>query len=228
MSTTSTFTARSASTSRSASTARSAGRLRSVLWLVAAAVALVACGISTDDAPRNIPAADQEQLGVSADRSAGAATGTARVYLLAPEASGQTQVLQAVARDVDETADALLTELFAGPNAGEIGRQFRTALPDDMQLLTTARRGSVLRVDVSGELAELSGQVLVAAVAQIVFTASELDGVQSVQILVDGATQQWPTGNGELQSAPLTVYDFPGLVQSSQPAYPAIPTPTQI
>ncbi len=203
---------------------------RPLVWLVAAAMSamvLAACGISTDDTPRDIPAVDQEQLGISADRSAGAATGTARVYLLAPEASGQTQVLQAVARDVDETADALLTELLAGPNAGEVGRQFRTALPDDMQLLSTARRGSVLRVDVSGELAELSGQVLVAAVAQIVFTASELDGVQSVQILVDGATQQWPTGNGELQSAPLTVYDFPGLVQSSQPAYPAIPTPTQ-
>jgi spore germination protein GerM len=149
------------------------------------------------------------------------------VYLLAPEAAGQTQVLQAVARDVEEIAAALLTELFAGPNAEEVGRQFRTALPAGIQLLTTARRGSVLRVDVSKELAQLSGQVLVAAVAQIVFTASELDGVQSVQILIDGVTQQWPTGNGELQSAPLTVYDFPGLVLSSQPAYPAIPTPSQ-
>lgn len=212
---------------RLALAARRAPVARWMVSLLVAAVALAGCGISTDDAPRNIPAADQEELGISADRSAGAATGTARVYLLAPEASGQTQVLQAVARDVDETADALLTELLAGPNAGETDRQFRTALPDDMRLLTTARRGSVLRVDVSGELAELSGQVLVAAVAQIVFTASELDGVQSVQILVDGATQQWPTGSGELQSAPLTVYDFPGLVQSSQPAYPAIPSPSQ-
>ena len=66
-----------------------------------------------------------------------------------------------------------------------------------------------------------------AAVAQIVFTASEVDGVESVNILINGADQQWPSGNGELQSAPLTVYDYPGLVQSSQPAYPAIPTPVQ-
>jgi hypothetical protein len=48
-----------------------------------------------------------------------------------------------------------------------------------------------------------------------------------VKILVDGADQQWPAGDGALQSEPLTVYDYPGLVVSAQPAYPAIPTPSQ-
>ena len=121
----------------------------------------------------------------------------------------------------------LLTALFAGPNVVELDSQFRTALPAGVQLLSTTRRGGVLRVDVSKEMGQLSGEVLVAAVAQIVFTASEVDGVESVNILINGADQQWPSGNGELQSAPLTVYDYPGLVQSSQPAYPAIPTPVQ-
>lgn len=202
-------------------------RVRQLVVPVLAGLLFASCGISTDDNPRNIPAVDQEQLGVAADRSAGAATGTARVYLLAPEAAGQSQVLQAVARDVDETASELLTALFAGPNADELESQFRTALPAGIQLLSADRRGAVLRVDISRDLLQLSGQVLMAAVAQIVFTASELDGVQSVKILIEGADQQWPAGNGELQSDPLTVYDFPGLVQSSQPAYPAIPSPTQ-
>ena len=189
--------------------------------------ALSACGIGTDDGPRNVPPADQQQLGVANDRSAGAATGTARVYLLAPEGAGQSQALQAVARDVSENASEVIGELLAGPNAEELVGQFRTALPSGLQLLSATRRGSVLQVDVSQELGELSGEALVAAVAQIVFTASELDGVQSVKILIDGTVQQWPAGNGELQSVPLTIYDYPGLVQSSQPAYPAIPTPTQ-
>jgi len=101
-------------------------------------------------------------------------------------------------------------------------------LPGGLQLLSATRRGGELRVDVSSELGELSGEALVAAVAQLVFTASELDGVQSVKILIDGADQQWPAGNGELQSLPLTIYDYPGLVLSSQPAYPAIPTPPQL
>ena len=51
--------------------------------------------------------------------------------------------------------------------------------------------------------------------------------MRSVQLLVDGVAQQWPAGNGEARSEPLTVYDYPGMVQSSQPAYPAIPTPPQ-
>ena len=191
-------------------------------------VALNACGISSDDGPRNVPPADQEQLRVATDRRArGAATGTARVYLLAPEGAGQSHVLQAVARDVSENAPEVIGALLAGPNAEELVGQFRTALPTGLQLLSATRRGGVLQVDVSQELGELSGEALVAAVAQIVFTASELDGVQSVKILIDGADQQWPAGNGELQSVPLTVYDYPGLVLSSQPAYPAIPTPTQ-
>jgi spore germination protein GerM len=188
---------------------------------------LGACGIGSDDGPRNVPPGDQQQLRAATDRSASAATGTARVYLLAPERDGQSQVLQAVARDVGENASDVIGELLAGPNAGEVIAQFRTALPVGLQLLAATRRGSVLRVDVSKELGQLAGEALVSAVAQIVCTASELDGVQSVSILIDGATQQWPTGNGELQSRPLTVYDYPGLVLSAQPAYPAIPTPTQ-
>ena len=203
-------------------------RMRQLVTLVPAGLLIAGCGISTDADPRNIPVADQEQLGVAADRSAGAATGTARVYLLAPEAAGQSQVLQAVARDVEESAADLLAALFAGPNADELQGQFRTALPAGIQLLSTSRRGAVLRVDISKDLLQLSGQVLMAAVAQIVFTASELDGVQSVKILIEGADQQWPAGNGELQSDPLTTYDFPGLVQSSQPAYPAVPSPTVV
>lgn len=195
--------------------------------LVVAGCALGACGIGTDDGPRNVPPADQQQLRVATDRSAGAATGTARVYLLAPEGAGQSQVLQAVARDVAENAPEVIGELLAGPNAQELVGQFRTALPTGLQLLSATRRGEELQVDVSSELGELSGEALVAAVAQLVFTASELDGVQSVKILIDGTGQQWPAGNGELQSLPLTIYDYPGLVLSAQPAYPAIPTPSQ-
>ena len=201
----------------------SSAPVRTVVALLTATM-LAACGISTDDNPRDIRAAEQEQLGIASEPGAGAATGTARVYLLAPEATGQSNVLQAVARDVDETATEVLTALFAGPNVEELDSQYRTALPAGVTLLSAGRRGGVLRVDVSPEVGELSGDVLVAAVAQIVFTASELDGVQSVSILIDGVAQRWPAGNGELQSEPLTVYDFPALVQSSQPAYPAIPS----
>lgn len=195
--------------------------------LIASLLVLGACGISTDDAPRNIPAADQRPLGVDTLRNVGVATGSARVYLLSPDAVGQAQSLVAVARDVEQAPDELLAALFDGPNSDEVSRQLRTALPPEIELRSSRLQGGVLRLDVSEELLQLSGQVLVAAVAQMVFTASELRGVRSVSISVDGAEQQWPSGNGDLQSAPLTVYDYPGFVQSSQPAFPAIPSPAQ-
>ncbi|MDO8362015.1 MAG: GerMN domain-containing protein [Actinomycetota bacterium] len=204
-------------------------RRRATLAALAALVALATsgCGISSDDSPRDIPVIDQLPLDLGIGRDAGAAIGTARVYLLAPEVVGQAQSLQAVARDVSETPTELLAALFAGPNADELDRQFRTALPAGLQLLSVGPVGGVLRVNVSQELLQLSGQVLVDAVAQIVFTASEVDGVRSVKILIDGADRQWPAGNGELQTSPLTIYDYPGLVQSAQPAYPAVPSPPE-
>lgn len=196
---------------------------RACLAALAAAVFVSACGIGADDAPRDIPAPAQLPLG-GADSQAGATAGAARVYLLAPAVAAQSTLLQAVARDVEDTALEVLQALFAGPNAGESAQQFSTALPDGLALLSADRRGTRLVVDLSEDIQQLSGQALVLAVAQIVLTAAELPGIRSVEILVEGDAQQWPAGNGEAQSDPLTVYDYPGLVRSAQPAYPAIPT----
>lgn len=190
-----------------------------------AVIALTGCAVAADDLPRDIPPAQQIELATEADRGAGASTGTARIYLLTPDVTGETRTLGAVARDVEESPLSLLTALFAGPNSRELSAQFRSAIPVDTALRSAALRAGTLVVDVSADLLEVSGDTLISAVAQIVFTASELSGVRAVKIVVDGADQQWPTGNGELQSSPLTVYDFPGRLASAQPDFPAIPSP---
>jgi len=199
---------------------------RAALLALLVLTSATGCGIASDDGPRDIPAADQIALGIGGDANAGAATGTARVYFLSPEVVGQAALLRSVARDVAENPTALLQSLLAGPNQTEQANQFRTALPVGTTLLSARRQGFVLRVDLSPEVLELSGQVLTTAIAQIVFTVSEIEGVRGVTIVVAGANQQWPVGSGELTSSPLTVYDYPGLVPSSQPDYPAFPSPT--
>jgi spore germination protein GerM len=199
-------------------------------WVAAAVIGsfvVASCGIADDTGPRDVPAAAQRDLGVNTDFGGGETTGTARIYLLAPTASGHSSTLQPVARDVQEQPTSLLQSLFAGPNSRELSRQFHTAIPPGTTLLSSRLQGNTLTVDVSKELLQLSGDDLVDALAQIVFTAAELDAVHSVKILVAGAEQQWPAGNGEVQTAPLTIYDYPGRVASAQPAYPAIPTPNQ-
>jgi spore germination protein GerM len=100
-----------------------------------------------------------------------------------------------------------------------------TNIPQETQLLSTRSSGDVLFVDVSPEITELSGDLLVLAVAQVVFTAAEIDGVRAVRLRVNGEDQRWPKGDGETREGALTVYDFPGLVQSAQPAYPSVPSP---
>jgi spore germination protein GerM len=201
--------------------------LRRAATAFIAALLLVSCGVSNDDSPRDIPEADQQPLGFNPERSAGAASGTARIYLLGSAAAGQTAAMIPVARDVNETPTAVLEALLEGANATELTRQYRSAVPAGTELRAASLRSGVLWVDLSAELLQLSGNDLIDAVAQIVFTASEIEGVQGVWILVDGQEQQWPDGSGELQRDPLTVFDFPGLVASAQPAYPAIPSPTQ-
>ncbi|MEY4175869.1 MAG: hypothetical protein RI900_3034, partial [Actinomycetota bacterium] len=187
--------------------------------LILLCLLLGACGIANDDSPRDVPTAQQQQLGVLTDRSAGAARGAGRIYLLAPTDVGQASMLQGVARDVDGAPADLLEALLSGPNAAEIGRQFRSAIPTGTTLLSARLQGGVLVADLSAEFLQSTGSDVVDALAQVVFTASEADGVRSVRVLVDGELRQWPTGNGELQAAPLTVYDYPGRVASAQPAY---------
>ena len=81
-----------------------------------------------------------------------------------------------------------------------------------------------MNVDVSPEILELPQPTLELAVAQIVFTSSELAGVSDVRLRVDGQPQAWPDGRGELQTDAATVYDYPGLVESTQPSFPAVPS----
>jgi spore germination protein GerM len=201
--------------------------LRRLITALAAALLLAACGIPSDEGPRDIPPDAQGDLGLASEGNAGATGGAARIYLIGSSTGSKAAVLEPVARDVSVTATAVMEALFVGPNAPELSRQLRSAVPPGTALRSAVLRAGVLRVDASKELLQLSGNDLVDALAQIVFTASELDGVHAVKILVEGAEQQWPAGNGELQSEPLTTYDFPGRVASAQPAYPAIPTPTQ-
>lgn len=183
------------------------------------------CSIAAEGSPRNIAVGDRGDLSVSFDQPAGAATGSGRIYLLSPEVLGQRRTLQSVARDVGDTPANAMQALFEGPNTDELQALLRSATPSGTRLIAVTQTGDQLIVDVSNELQQLTGEALVDGVAQIVLTASEITGVSAVSIAIDGIPQQWPAASGELQTAALTRYDFPGLVVSSQPAFPSVPSP---
>lgn len=182
------------------------------------------CSIDAESTPRNIAVRDRRDLSAF-DQVAGAAVGSGRIYLLSPEIIGQARTLQSVARDVGDTPADVMRALFEGPNTTELQALMRSAIPPGTRLIDVTQDESELVVNVSNELQQLTGEALIDGVAQIVLTASEIASVSAVSIAIDGIPQQWPSASGELQSEPLTRYDFPGLVVSSQPAFPAVPSP---
>lgn len=198
---------------------------RVVALTLIALAAFAGCSIQPEASPNDLP---EERANVFGEPATGdEAAGTNRIYLLAPPDVEAPQRLRSVQRDVLPAAESVLESLFAGPNADERDAQLDTAIPADVELLDARPVGQVLTVDLNDVFDDLTPDGLRLAVAQIVSTATDIDGVRSVQLRIDGELRVWPLGNGELTDRPLTQYDYPGLVESSQPAFPAIPSPIQ-
>ena len=194
-------------------------RRRRLLAIVAGLlVATTSCAVREDAAPRPLVG-----IGVfDASATGDAAVGANRIYLLtATNADGQRR-LRSVPRDVTGGADELIRSLLSGPNNAEVENSLGTAIPSDLELNSVRSVGTRLTIDIGDGLAELSDEAIRLALAQIVATASELDGVERVRIRVDGANRAWPTGDGRLSDEALSVYDYPGYLESSQPAFPAL------
>jgi spore germination protein GerM len=195
-----------------------------VLTALALAVVATSCAIQPDTSPRDIPNADRALSDPLLPAEGGASAGSTRVYLI-KESDDGTPHLRSVLRSVDPTPRGVMQELLKGPNAKEEDEGITTALPRALVLQSARSGAGVLTVDVSAELLDEPAPKLQLAIAQIVFTASELEGVREVRVTVIGGIRPWPDGEGELRTSALTVYDYPGLVESTQPAFPPIPNP---
>jgi spore germination protein GerM len=204
-------------------TARRPSRL---VWLIAVAVVLTACGINTDGQPRDISGDRQQELAQVGRTSDQAPVGVTRVFLV-DGADAQNPLVRAVARDVKLDPDALVRALLEGPTASERAQRLRTAIPAGTTLLGVKYDApGLVTLNLSANILDASGDSLVTAVAQIVYTLGQLDQVNGVQLQVEDEARQWPTGDGTLTGEPLTVYLYPGRAASSQPDYPALPSAT--
>ena len=199
--------------------------MRTLLIALVAAMACAACTIAPDGSPRDVAADERNLLPADAFGAAGA-TGSSRIYLVTPSEPGQQRQLRSAKRDVQPRPDPVVRALLAGPSRAELDDRLSSMIPAGTSLLSTRASGSTLFVDVSDEITGLTGDDLVLAVAQIVFTATEIEGIESVRLRVNGADLAWPQGDRQTRRGDLRVYDYPGLVESSQPAYPAVQAAT--
>lgn len=194
--------------------------------LFAALMAVAGCAIQPDGQPRAIPG--DQQGGFGADPLTGGATaGSSLVYLLAPREPGDPQLLRSVMRGVTPTLSAVLRALLKGPNTDEGGNGLSTAIPAGLELNSASAVGQRWVIDVNEGLDQLDAVELRSALAQIVATATAVDNVDAVKIRVNGEDRSWPRGDGTLTDQELTRYDFPGMVESTQPPYPSLSSTTR-
>jgi Sporulation and spore germination len=203
-------------------------------WLVpmaaAFAVTLAACGISTDARPRDVAAGERLALAQPEAPAQAASNIGPKVYFLSAQNPTGQDRLQAVGRNVPATPQAVLNELLKGLTKEEQSRRLRTAIPADTQLIRppVLQADGTLVVDLSRAFFVVTGEPQVKAVAQVVFSATGVEGVKRVQILVEGQPHGWPRGDGTTQPVgePLTQAGYAQLNPTSQPDYPPIPSHT--
>jgi hypothetical protein len=131
-------------------------RFRRVLLACSAVAVASGCGIEPDAAPRPVPLEQRALFGGQA--TGDIAAGSSRIYLLAPTGQDEPARLRSVLRDVGDDPEALLTSLFAGPNADEADAQLVSRIPPDLELRSVRQVGRTLNVDLATGFGDLAAR----------------------------------------------------------------------
>ena len=110
----------------------------------------------------------------------------------------------------DSPLTATINKLLEGTNAVEDQKYIVTNIPDGTRLLSAKIVNKVAYLDFSSEFEEnfYGKESTVSQLKQIVFTATEFDGVDAVQFLINGNKQDYLGGEGVLIGDPLRREDF--------------------
>ena len=184
---------------------------RAAETLLAAVLAVAACGVTTDGDPElisgaEIPADLLEPEQTTSTTQPGA-TASVTVYLI--KRTGTTTQLVPVTREVeDPSRPGQRVEALLRPTSREEQEQGLTSsIPTGTVLLGTPvldTQTQELTLDFSEELFDVEGSELAQAFAQIVWTVTELEGVRGVRFLVEGEPQRAPNADGVEQDGAVT------------------------
>ena len=171
-----------------------------------AALLLAACGIPLDVQPEAI---DVEA--VVSPENGGPVLGnlsSVSMYFVRDE------VLVPVTRDLPSppSPEVVLGSLLGGVTEPEQRANLRTAIPPGTTEIDITADGRVLLVDLSQEFASVGGEEEILAVAQIVLTATSIEGVDLVALHLDGLPTNAPVASGALSDDPVGARDYESLV----------------
>lgn len=189
--------------------------MRRRAWFVVAlalVALLAACGLPKDGSPRAI-SPDKVPYGLLGPSSTapGNEPGgeTFTLYFLLGD-----RLQSASRRLVSPRIDDVLTALIAGPAKGDPST-LKSAIPTETHVVRTELNDRVLTIVLSKEILGPQGPVQESAFAQLVYTATDLDGVSEVQFRVVGAdgneTAATPQTDSGAKDGPLTRADYTSL-----------------
>jgi spore germination protein GerM len=186
-----------------------------VVGLTACAVALAACGVSTDSEPHEISEANVPESDTSSQASTTGQGGEETdVFFIQGENDDVRLVAQERTVRRPKTARGVLEALLLdGPDETERAFNITTAIPSSTTLASPPELtdDGVLVIDLTDGLFEVRGDELRNAHAQLVCTATELDEVEAVTFELDGEPISAFDGNGRSTRRPLRCADYAGL-----------------
>lgn len=173
-----------------------------LLAVLVLALALVGCGVPTDGSPRALPddlvPAELVAANPVTTTSSVPLGSTARVRVFFLGGAG-TERLVPVDRTVQAPADLerVLAQLTLGPNRDEVGRGLRSAILPGTVINSVLVESNIAIVDLAkGHSISRDGTDFILALAQMVYTATELAGVGGVRFTLDGQRANVPNATG--------------------------------
>jgi len=166
--------------------------------------ALAGCGVTTDRAPRaldldEVPAELLAADPVTTTTTVPVGTSTRiRIYLVGGGAGGGRERLVAVERSVQApaTVERAISSLISGTNREEATRGLRSAILPATIVNSVEVESNIAIIDLVESAIAQNPIDLIIALAQMVYSATELPGVGGVRITLDGKRASVPTGSG--------------------------------
>lgn len=183
--------------------------------LIVAGAGLAGCGVGPQATPqkidpKSVPFGLMAPDGKATTTVPGAATAEVIIYLEGKERL--VPVERAVPSPV--SIGSALEQLARGPTATESSLGLTSPASAVGPFQAGSVRGGVVSVDLPLSFENLGGQYQIVAAAQIVFTATALEGTRGVLFLVDGQSAQVPGDKGNLVKGPVTRADYSLLAPS--------------
>ena len=186
--------------------------MRRAAVAIATVLLLAACGVPQDEEPRAL-SRDGVPFGLLSTSTTQTTTVVEDPAVLSVVYFVRENRLIPVQRQVRAPVSAgrLLTSLLEGPTETEAEAGFRTAISSEARVRDVTTSAGVVTLELTEEFVEVAGQDQILALAQIVFTATEINAAGAVRFRLDGEPVEVPRGDGTLTSAPLTRADYAAL-----------------